>query len=324
MRITEPNIVVCCPHAVTGGPELLHQLVHALRQIGRSAHIAYYPFDQPFECQEPYRRYEAPQGPLWDREDVFVVVPETATWIIKRLRKARAGVWWMSVDTYYRVAHQSRVRDAYCRCLSLLKGRRPIFRLKNCAHFAQSRYAEVFLRRKGLNPVPLYDYLSDEHLARPAYANIANRQDIVVFNPRRAQKEMKVLVAAWPQIRFVPIEGLTPLQVAELLGRAKVYVDFGHHPGKDRLPREAAMAGCCVITGRRGAAAYSADIPIADRYKLDDGSRSCVREFGGMVQELLREYGARVRDFDSYRETILEEPSMFRKQVESIFGTSSR
>jgi len=42
----------------------------------------------------------------------------------------------------------------------------------------------------------------------------------------------------------------------------KLYVDFGKHPGKDRMPREAAVHGCCIITGRRGAAGNPFDIPI--------------------------------------------------------------
>lgn len=27
--------------------------------------------------------------------------------------------------------------------------------------------------------------------------------------------------------------------------KAKVYIDFGFHPGKDRIPREAVMCGAC-------------------------------------------------------------------------------
>ena len=30
----------------------------------------------------------------------------------------------------------------------------------------------------------------------------------------------------------------------------KLYIDFGGFPGKDRLPREAVMHDCCIITGK--------------------------------------------------------------------------
>ena len=37
-------------------------------------------------------------------------------------------------------------------------------------------------------------------------------------------------------------------------------VDLGHHPGKDRLPREAALAGCVTVVGRAGAAVFADEV----------------------------------------------------------------
>ena len=51
---------------------------------------------------------------------------------------------------------------------------------------------------------------------------------------------------------------------------AKVYVDFGNHPGKDRIPREAALCGCRVVTNLRGAAAYREDVELDDCLKFDE------------------------------------------------------
>ena len=43
------NIYVLCPgNVVTGGPELLHQLVDTLNCNGKNASIVYYPFDYAF------------------------------------------------------------------------------------------------------------------------------------------------------------------------------------------------------------------------------------------------------------------------------------
>ena len=111
MLVNENKIIVCCATAVTGGPELLHQLVDALRKIGRDASIAYYPFNQSFSCPEPYKKYDAPQVNLLDNNDVFIIVPESATWIIKNIKNARVGIWWLSVDNYFLAKHQSRLKD---------------------------------------------------------------------------------------------------------------------------------------------------------------------------------------------------------------------
>ena len=36
----------------------------------------------------------------------------------------------------------------------------------------------------------------------------------------------------------------------------------------DRLPREAALAGCIVITNREGAAAHDEDVPLPPEFKF--------------------------------------------------------
>ena len=61
---------------------------------------------------------------------------------------------------------------------------------------------------------------------------------------------------------------MTEREVEDCLSQAKVYIDFGGHPGKDRIPREAALCGCCVVTGRRGAAGNDVEVPINQSYKL--------------------------------------------------------
>ncbi|MGB9794571.1 hypothetical protein [Caldisericum exile] len=59
-------------------------------------------------------------------------------------------------------------------------------------------------------------------------------------------------------------------EVIETLQRVKVYVDFGNHSGKNRLPREAIILGCCLITGKRESTAFFEDVPIHDEYKFED------------------------------------------------------
>ena len=112
---------------------------------------------------------------------------------------------------------------------------------------------------------------------------------------------------------------MTPSQVADLFASAKIYIDFGHHPGKDRLPREAAMAGCCVITGRHGSARYFDDVSIPDEYKLDDLSETYRTAFYPLVTAIFNDYSSHSKRFDAYRMKIIEEPKVFQEQVQAIF-----
>jgi hypothetical protein len=319
VKVDHPRILVCAPHVVTGGPELLHQLVHTLRGLGRDAYITYYPFEQSFEVPEPYRIYDAPVARFSDDPDTFVIIPESATPIQRRVRLGQTGVWWMSVDNYFYTQGESRWIDWYTRYRSLLNLREPISRLRHAQHFVQSEYARQFLADNGLASELLTDYLNPAHLARTAPPADA-RQDIVVYNPKKGVRRTRALMRRHPDLRFVALENMTPAQVSELLGKAKVYIDFGHHPGKDRAPREAALAGCCVITGRRGAASNAADIPIPPAYKLDDSSGAYLETFRPLVESIFTEFVSHASEFHLYRDSIRGEHARFQHQVRAIFA----
>jgi len=311
------RIIVCSPPNTTGGPELLHQLVNALRSINVEAYISYYPFDISFDCPEAYKKYKAPQINFIDDDGDLIVVPETATWILKKVKNADAAVWWLSVDNYFRKKHQSWLEDFKNKYKGLISQRVPLYKMRKYKHFAQSAYALDFLKKAGINGVYLSDYLGDEHLKHQIVS--LERKNIVVFNPNKGQRQTEKLRRENPDIEFVPIQNMSSNEVLQLLSSAKVYVDFGQHPGKDRIPREAAMAGCCVITGRRGSAGYFNDVPIPDKYKLQDNNSLYLKQFRPLVESIFSDFSKHIADFESYRNIILEEPNVFLSQVISIF-----
>jgi hypothetical protein len=106
--------------------------------------------------------------------------------------------------------------------------------------------------------------------------------------------------------------------VIKTLQKAKVYIDFGNHPGKDRIPREAAILGCCVITGKRGSAAFFEDVPIPDEYKFEDKEKN-IPKIIDKIKDCLENYEKRYEDFDYYREVIKNEPQKFIEDLRKIF-----
>ena len=313
------KIVVCCSHAVTGGPEVLHQLVHALRSYGHDARICYYPFDVPFQCPEAYKRYNAPADTFCDEDGTLTVIPEAATWIRKKIRKARCAIWWLSVDNYFQRRGESALSDFLAPWKSLARGRRAALSdLRDCLHLAQSHYAASFLQRLNIRSELLTDYLAAEHLTD--LSELRDRRNIAVYNPKKGATRTQKLISNHPDVEFVPIRNMTAAQVADLLRSAKIYVDVGNHPGKDRLPREAAMAGCCVITGMRGAAGNPRDIPIPPDFKIDDSSSVYVKQFRSAAEHVFGDFAEHSARFDGYRRSILREPHLFLQQVRSIFG----
>jgi len=330
MNLKYSKILVCCPASyVSGGPELLHQLVHELRKIGHDAYIVYYPLYQAHKCPRSYQCYDTPQSQLIDEPNVLVVMPEVATWIGRHFKKAQGAVWWLSIDNYFGWHGESVLIDFLSHVkrifqpLYFSRRKMPISALKRYVHFFQSEYAREFLSRRGVVGMMLTDYLGDMYLKDIHAVDYAAKQNVISFNPKKGRKRTNKLKRAYPEFKFVPIQGLSQEGVYKLLLYSKIYVDFGNHPGKDRLPREAVMAGCCVITGRRGSAKNDIDIPLPQRFKLDDRCDGYIAAFGPIVYSIFSDFPRFSCEMAIYREKIKQEKTVFQQQLQEIFGSFS-
>ena len=107
----------------------------------------------------------------------------------------------------------------------------------------------------------LTDYIN------PLYTDSSNTDRIprVAVNPVKGGDQIDSL-----DVKSVKLYGMSRQQVKDELESSMVYVDFGHHPGRDRFPREACLSGAIVFTSRIGAALNPIDIPIDDWFKFHD------------------------------------------------------
>jgi hypothetical protein len=315
-------IIVCCPgNLVTGGTELLHQLVHELRNIKKNAYITYYPFNRNFDIPEQFRCYNVDKKDYIDSKCVTIVIPETITKIIKHIRNSKIYIWWLSVDYYFGHRGDHKIKDIYYYVKTLIDGRIPLYFLKKHTHLVQSTYAKIFLMNHGISPLLLSDYLATEHLSNSI--QLTNRNDSILYNPKKGIRVTNYLIKKLPEFKFIAIQNMSKIDVAKLFSMAKIYIDFGNHPGKDRMPREAAMAGCCIVTGTRGSAANEEDINIDLKYKLDDSSKIDYLKFSEIIIDITNNYPTHFLNFAAYRKQILDEKSIFSTQVKNIFQNLS-
>lgn len=320
-------LVICPGAAMTAGPEALHQLVAEINALGQPAEIVYHPFDRSFETPAAYRKHGAPVGRYADEAGTLILFPEIFTTLALKVRQAEPAIWWMSVNNFTGVRYGRPWRDKLRYWKYTLKGQRPWGGVKALAHlrqFAQSDYARDFLAGHGLASQPLSDpipaYTEPAYLAAlPPRLAAAQRADTILYNPNKGAQFTARLMAAYPQWRFRPLRGLDREQLAQAFLDAKLYIDFGHHPGKDRLPREAAIHGCCVITARHGSAANPVDVPIPERCKLDVKDPRFVERFGELVADLFANFEERSRELAGYRDVIAREPITWREQVRVAF-----
>ena len=183
-------------------------------------------------------------------------------------------------------------------------------------HFAQSHYALEFLTRHGFTAALLTDFLNEVHFSSGASTM---KRNIIVYNPKKGMNVTRRLMENFPEWMFVPIENMGPAQVAELLESAKVYIDFGSHPGKDRPPREAAIHGACVIVGGSGSSRVRADLPIDSMYTLDPHAADFVERFGKLVRDVFADFNSHAQRLDGWRAQIRGERDAFRRQVAELF-----
>ena len=323
------TVLVTCPgNATTAGPEAIHQLVADLIRLGQPAAVVYFPFEQTFETAPAYRKYAAPVAHYRDKAGDLIVFPEIVTTYALKVRHANAAIWWMSVNNFTCVRYGHPWRDKIRYFKYFLKGLRPwggVAALKHLRHFAQSHYALDFLASHNVqaemlsDPIPAYttqEYLDDLAIKLPRTV----RQNRILFNPHKGAKITQRLKATYTDWEFMPLVGYGREQLSDIFMGAKLYIDFGHHPGKDRLPREAAIHGCCVITGLNGSAGNAIDLPIHAKYKLDEKNDGFVDEFGLRVRKIFDDFDVCMRDFAGYRQIIAREQDEFDRQIVRAFG----
>ena len=324
---------IACPAGlVTGGPEALHQLAHTARSLGIDARMVYLGRAKGAELPtvpEPYGIYGPVLDPgLDDDARTLVIVPETETPRLRALRRAGRAIWWLSIDNYEVTAAQARERWRRL-WWKRWNGRVALpFELTapepGMLHLAQSDYARQVLAAHGIHEsLMLTDYLRDDFLAQARHggAAVARQPRRIAYNPKKGfEATQAIIAAAAGRFEFVPIQQMTPQQVVELLCSAAVYIDFGHHPGRDRIPREAAACGCRVLTGRRGAAANGVDIPVPASLKIDETAPDFAEQAVAALQRLVEQPAGSETMSVHYRAIIMAQKEMFAKEVQALAG----
>jgi hypothetical protein len=319
------KIFIVVPSFVTGGTEVCHQLADALNRNSERAFIIYFPLHQRHETPENYQRYNVRSVRLQDVEPgSIVVLPEILTSLIRRFPKAQVYFWWLSVDWFFDYAGRNR----WAKVLGaerVAKMQLGVLRRRVTRHIYQSEYARLFLESVSLGPATrLSDCLADEYIQAIASPPGWPREDLLVYNPKKGMPRTELILQALNESsrrmpNVVPIRGMSPDQVRQLLGRAKVYIDFGGHPGKDRIPREAAALGACILVNRRGSAANSIDMPIPENFKIDDRISGFERLAVKKIHMLMDNFEREQTQFDSYRQSVAQEPATFLDDVDAIF-----
>ncbi|RYE14807.1 MAG: hypothetical protein EOP34_05455 [Rickettsiales bacterium] len=326
---------MCPAYLSTGGTELLHQLVYKLINIFNiNAYIFYHNVEWKYEFSPTPTKFTKYIGNSWvesveDAPENIIIIPETLTNMIEKYNHATLWVWWLSIDNFFVTLGKSYTCSKYIK-LGIEWRFRKLFNLKpyrnlNTTLFKQnvklqlyqSEYARIFLKNAGSqNLLPLSDYIDHSLIIKKTEKNI-ERINQVLYNPIKGLEITTQLIRSFPEIKWVPIVKLKSEEVSKLLASSKVYVDFGNHPGKDRIPREAILNGCCIIVNKEGAAANSLDVDIPAEFKIEDP----IKEQGRIISLIKNSfdfYNDQYLKFEHYLNKIIKEEAEFEKEISEL------
>ena len=298
------RFVIACPSdSETGGPEALHQLRLALSELGHIAEL-WDPFlDIPqIVAAKKFSLYE----PVWlTREfcdDAVIVVPEVWTFLLPKLTKNhRCVLWWLSVDNRA-ISSTEDIRNSVS---------------ENLIHAAQSQYAIDHVTSLNLGtPLLLTDYIRDEFVDAVWNSSLTKPQPLAVsYYPHKSKLKVDEIKEYASEITFMALENMSPKEIKEALLSSSIYIDMGPHPGRDRIPREAALLGNVIITGKRGAARNTVDIPIAESYKIDEEKRDWIPRTLNLIKNIDSNFSAAIYEQKTYRDWIARNKEIFTNEV---------
>lgn len=309
--------------ARSGGPEALHQLVDSLRRQGQDAYLAPIAGTEDAERVAEYAHYDAPEAEVQDVAGAAVVLPEVWFTSLAVFEHATPFCWWLSIDNAPVFSADWQFRDPW----------RPVTRqtpptesplldlalARRVHHLTQSHYAWSYLfTRLGTCGSMLSDHTDPAPYDALELPPPGDRGRTVAYNPVKADLVTEVLAGLLPDVTFVPLAGMTRPELAASLAHSAIYLDLGFHPGKDRMPREAALAGATVVVARRGAGAYHADTPLPAEHRLLP-TEDMVERAADVVRAILADPDTHLALQKDYREQVRTEKDRFDEQVRRIF-----
>tara|TARA_B110000908_G_C10256747_1_gene456088 strand:+ start:478 stop:1443 length:966 start_codon:yes stop_codon:yes gene_type:complete len=314
------KIVIGSPsYRFTGGPTLAHQLCAELSNQGFEASMYYYNVKDKKKVMHPDYAYfnNNYNTVLQDDENTIFIAPETHPDMLRSIKKGIKVIWWMSVDNYFDKYLTSR-RNRILNIGGLLK-----FNIdrKDTFHFAQSQYAIEFLENRGIDKKKIFyvsDYLNDIFIENSSKHMSEKKNDVILYSPKRGLEFTKLIIKKMPEVEWIPLQNLTQQEMISLMQSSKLYVDFGNHPGKDRIPREAVINGCCIITGSQGSAKNEIDINISREFKFEEID-SEIDEIVNKIQNILANYNTNYELLKNYRKKITLEHKKFSEDVAMAF-----
>lgn len=350
IKISSNSIIyVIIPNIVTGGPEALHQLALELKKKF-NVRIYYWP---SFNNNFLYQKYKIKfTNKINDNEKNLIICAEHFTQLdfVLKFKKIKKICWWLSVDNFL-TSYIFHAKHKFTK--SLIKIPLNIIKIFNFItlgalgnpttqeyllfissfinlnknkyisqfkfHLTQSYYSLIFLKKnKIFNSMPVSDYINNDYFVK---TNNNKKKNIICYNPSKRMDYAGKIIKICKNLKFIPLKNLSRDDIIKTLKTSKIYIDFGNHPGKDRIPREAVMLNNCILTNKKGSAKYYEDLAIPSEFKFKENifNLFAIKE---KINDTIKNFDKKIIKFDQYKEKIKNERKIFKNEIKELFNNS--
>ncbi|WP_045798006.1 hypothetical protein [Streptococcus equinus] len=333
MKCKYDQIYIICPKKyASGGPDALHQLSYYINRIGfKSVYMVYTDLKKGEEGLNPnYKLYNTKSvriSEIIDSERSLIVIPENLFRYSSLFKNANTSIWWLSVDNFNK---KSIKYDFKQLLLSLIcfdwESFFIYFKLiffknkKECNYFSASYYANDFLNKRGIKNYLLIEPISleflNEYKKSLNYKEGAERKKQILYNPKKGYELTKKIMQYNNHYTFIPLTGYSFKELIDLYKTSSLYIDFGSFPGAERMPKEAVLFGCNIVTGRHGASRYYKDVCIPDKWKFEDNQ---IIEICEAIRENVENYDDCRKDYVDYKRRVIELEEEFVNHLKLYF-----
>ncbi len=345
------KIYIMAPtNTFTGGPELLHQMATNIKNtFNVHVKMVYLPNIESNPIHKKFKKLKIDYSDhVEDDSNNILIIPEAYMFLKYSLRftKIKKILWWLSIDNYlgykfrydYKKISRSLIKVpfnfisifnkitnyyfgmiAYHDYLKFLYKRLNLKKQKELIqidlHLTQSIYASDYIKEYFNNVKYLSDFQRLEIL-KSKNNNFKYKKNLICYSNK--SNEFIESIKKITNLKMIKLSGFNDKQIIKIFKKTKIYLDFGYHPGKDRMPREAVLLDNCVITNRRGSANNNYDIPIKNKYKFKENSKNLIK-IKNQIYEIFNNYKNEIKNFRKYKRLILQEKSGFNKDLKNIF-----
>ena len=325
------KFIVFCPDANTGGPFALLQLAKAINDLN-------------YECEVYFYNIGTVKVKKIKKNFIKNMIID-GSYTIKYKRKPRINIPNLS----YKVCNDITVNDTlifpevaldYSTTFYNLGFKKRVFwwlswnnapfgnltkfnniiNLKNCMHIFQSKYAQKEAARLDFKGLMVSDFTIFDETTDKIKSNKTN--DICFLEGKAPGTELLVKELR-NYFSVISIKKMSQAQVIQTLKNSKIFIDFGSHPGKVRIPREAALHNCIPLVHNVGAAKYFEDLTISRSLKLDTNAISDAKILIKKINTLASNFDNTLQSIAPYKNKIRNERDIFYEEVQNFLSEAS-